>query len=312
MERAGEFTHSAFSSRTRTRALGTFSRMITILGTGLLGSGFARAFAKKGETVRVWNRSPEKARALAEIGATPVADPAEAVRGADRTHIVVSDDAAVDAVLAAAAPGFAAGALVFDHSTTSTAGARERTARWPLRGVNYHHVPVFMGPQNAAESTGFMLISGDREVVARVSPMLTSMTGKLVDLGPRVDAAAAHKLLGNLFLLALTAGFTDVLALAQAMDVSPAEVATLFDHFNPGASVPTRFKRIIDADFDHPSWELVMARKDARLMQAEADARGIAMSMLPAFAARMDRAIADGHAHADWTVVAKDFVAGSK
>jgi 3-hydroxyisobutyrate dehydrogenase len=282
--------------------------MITILGTGLLGSGFAVALRKRGEAVRVWNRSPEKARALAALGATPFADPAEAVRGAERTHVVVSDDAAVDAVLAAAAPGLAAGALVLDHSTTSTAGARERTARWRARGIVYQHAPVFMGPQNAAESSGVMLLSGDREVVARVSPLLKPLTGKLVDLGPRVDAAAAYKLLGNLFLLALTAGFTDVLALAQAMDVAPAQVAGLFDAFNPGAAVPARFKRILEADFDHPTWELAMARKDARLMLAEADAAGIALSMLPAFAARMDRLLAQGHAHRDWTVVAQEFV----
>jgi 3-hydroxyisobutyrate dehydrogenase len=283
--------------------------MITILGTGLLGSGFAQALRKRGEAVRVWNRSPGKARALAALGATPVADPAEAVRGAERTHVVVSDDAAVDAVLAAAAPGFGAGALVLDHSTTSTAGARERTARWRARGIVYQHAPVFMGPQNAAESSGVMLLSGDREVVARVSPLLKPLTGKLVDLGPRVDAAAAYKLLGNLFLLALTAGFTDVLALARAMDVPPAEVAGLFDAFNPGAAVPARFKRILEADFDHPTWELAMARKDARLMLAEADAAGIALSMLPAFAARMDRLLAQGHGQQDWTVVAQEFVA---
>jgi 3-hydroxyisobutyrate dehydrogenase len=263
--------------------------MITILGAGLLGSGFTRALRAKGETVRVWNRSPDKARALAKIGATPVSDPAAAVRGADRTHMVVSDDAAVDSVLDAAAPGFAKGALVLDHSTTSTAGARDRTARWRERDVIYQHVPVFMGPQNAAESTGVMLISGDRAIVARVSPMLAPMTGKLVDLGPRVDAAAAFKLLGNAFLIALTAGFTDMLALAKAMDVSPTEAATLFDHFNPGASIPARFKRVIDADYDHPSWELAMARKDARLMQAEAKGAGVALTMLPAVAALMDR-----------------------
>jgi 3-hydroxyisobutyrate dehydrogenase len=282
--------------------------MITILGTGLLGSGFAHALRKKGESVRVWNRSPEKARALAALGATPIADAAEAVRGAARTHIVVSDDAAVDAVLAAAAPGFAAGALVFDHSTTSTAGALERTARWRARGVVYQHAPVFMGPQNAADSTGVMLISGDREVVARVSPLLAPLTGKLVDLGPRVDAAAAHKLLGNLFLLSLAAGFTDMLALARAMQVAPEDVAALLGHFNPGAAVPARFRRILEADYDHPTWELRMARKDARLMQAEADHAGIALSMLPAFAGRMDRSIAEGHGEADWTVVTKDFV----
>ncbi|MEO8752340.1 MAG: NAD(P)-binding domain-containing protein [Casimicrobiaceae bacterium] len=285
--------------------------MITILGTGLLGSGFARALCGQGASVRVWNRSPDKARALAAVGAMPFGDAAQAVRGAERTHIVVSDDDAVDAVLAAAAAGLQPGALVIDHSTTSTAGACERTARWRERGVVYQHAPVFMGPQNAADSTGTMLISGDREVVVRVSPLLAPMTGKLVDLGPRVDAAAAHKLLGNLFLMALTAGLTDVLALAQAMRIPSADVATLFDHFNPGAAVPARIRRILDADFGHPSWELVMARKDARLMQAEADAADIALSMLPAFIARMDRAIAEGDAHADWTVVAKDFVAGA-
>lgn len=285
--------------------------MFTILGTGLLGSGFAQAFRKRGEDVRVWNRTSEKARALAAIGATPIADAAEAVRGAARTHVVVSDDAAVDAVLAAAAPGFSPGALVVDHSTTSTAGALERTARWRARGVVYQHAPVFMGPQNAADSTGVMLISGDREVVARVTPLLAPLTGKLVDLGPRVDAAAAHKLLGNLFLLALTAGFTDVLALAAALQVAPAEIGALFGHFNPGATVPARFRRILEADYDHPSWELRMARKDARLMLAEAERAGIALSMLPAFAALMDRAIAGGHGQSDWTVVTKDYVSGT-
>jgi 3-hydroxyisobutyrate dehydrogenase len=286
--------------------------MITILGTGLLGSGFTRALRKKGEQVRVWNRTPDKARALEAIGAVAVADAAEAVRGTDRTHVVLSEDAVVDAVLEAAAPGFAPGALVLDHSTTSTAGARERTARWRERGIVYHHVPVFMGPQNAADSTGLMLISGDRDVVARVSPLLVPLTGKLVDFGPRVDAASAFKLLGNLFLMALTAGFTDMLALAKSMGVTPAEVATLFEHFNPGAAVPARFKRMTDADYDHPSWELAMARKDARLMQAEADGAGVPLSMLPAVAALMDRFIADGFGHSDWTVVAKDFVVGLK
>jgi 3-hydroxyisobutyrate dehydrogenase len=286
--------------------------MVTILGTGLLGAGFTRALCSKAETVRVWNRSPEKARALEAVGATAVSDAAEAVRGASRVHVVLTDDAAVDSVLAAAAPGFAPGALVLDHSTTSTAGARDRTARWRERGITYHHVPVFMGPQNAAESTGLMLISGDREVVARVSPLLAPMTGKLVDLGERVDAAAAFKLLGNLFLMSLTAGFTDMLALGKSMGISPREVGSLFDHFNPGANVPARFKRLADADYDHPSWELAMARKDARLMQAEADTAGVPLALLPLVAAQMDRFIAEGHGHADWTIVAKDFVGGTR
>ncbi len=286
--------------------------MITILGTGLLGSGFVRALRKRGESVRVWNRTADKARALEAEGATAVIDVADAVRGAERTHVVLTDDAAVDAVLAAAAVGFTPGALVIDHSTTSTAGARDRTSHWRERGIVYQHAPVFMGPQNAADSTGLMLLSGDRELVARLLPVLAPLTGKLVDLGPRVDAAAAFKLLGNLFLMALTAGFADMLALGKAMSVAPTEISTLFEHFNPGSSVPSRFKRMTEADYDHPSWELAMARKDARLMQAEADAAGIVLSMLPAVAALMDRSIAEGHGHADWTVVAREFVVGAR
>src|SRR3954464_15366594 len=100
--------------------------MIAVLGTGLLGSGFARALLAKGETVHVWNRTPAKARAIE--GAIAFDDAGEAVRGASRVHVVVSDDAAVNSVLAL----LPAGMRVFDHSTTSTAGARERTARTDL------------------------------------------------------------------------------------------------------------------------------------------------------------------------------------
>ena len=277
--------------------------MIAILGTGLLGSGFARALRRKGETVNVWNRTAARARLLESDGAHAFEDAAAAVRGAERVHIIVSDDAAVDAVLAAAK--LAPGALVIDHSTTSTAGARTRTAR---TDITYVHAPVFMGPSNAAESTGLMLISGDRARIERVRPMLAPMTGKLVELGDRIDAAAAFKLMGNTFLMAFTIGIADMLGLAKALGVAPADAATLFDHFNPGATIGARMKRMIDADFSKPSWELAMARKDARLVQGEVDEAGIALVLLPAIAARMDAAIAAGHGAEDWTVIAKDFI----
>ena len=279
--------------------------MIAILGTGLLGAGFARALKRKGELVRVWNRTAAKAAALAGDGIATAPDPAEAVRGATRVHLVLSDDAAVDAVLAAAAPGLAPGALVIDHSTTSPHGAAARTAR---TDITFVHAPVFMGPQNALESTGLMLVSGDRERIARVTPLLAPLTGKLVDLGPRVEQAAAFKLLGNLILMAFTAGFTDFLALAKALGVSPAEAGTLFEHFNPGVSLAGRYRRMTDAAYDQPSWELAMARKDARLMQEEAERAGLALVMVPALARLMDEKIAQGHAHADWTIVGSDFV----
>jgi 3-hydroxyisobutyrate dehydrogenase len=69
---------------------------------------------------------------------------------------------------------------------------------------------------------------------------------------------------------------------------------------------PGRLKRIVAADFDNPSWELNMARKDARLMMEEAKNGGKTLAVVPAIAQEMDKWIAKGHGHSDWTVIAKD------
>jgi 3-hydroxyisobutyrate dehydrogenase len=282
--------------------------MITVLGTGLLGSGFARALVKRGNQVRVWNRTASRAEALAEFGATPVADAAEAVRGATRVHIVLSDDAAVDSVLAAAAPGLSKDTLVFDHSTTSPGGAVARTETWRARGVTYIHAPVFMGPGNALESTGFMLLSEAGDLAARVTPLLAPMTGKVLEVGQTPGRAAAFKLIGNLMLMGLSAAFMDIVALAQSMGISAKDAGSLFDAFNPGAQVPVRYKRFTDALYEEPSWDLAMARKDAGLMKAETDRAGLALMMLPQMIAKMDAMMARGYSELDWTVVGKDLI----
>lgn len=284
--------------------------MIAFYGTGLLGSGFVRAYRRRGEEVRVWNRTASKARALEPEGAVAFEDPAEAARGAARVHLVLSDDEAVEDVLERARPGLAPGVLVVDHTTTTARGVVERVASWDARGVRYLHAPVFMGPQNALEGTGLMLVSGADDRIAEARPALAAMTGKLVELGPRVDKAAAFKLLGNLFLMFLTGGLAEVLSLARSLEVSPEEAASLFAHFNPGASLGARLERMTGGDFAKASWELAMARKDARLMQEEAVRGGHPLEMLPAIAARMDAMISRGHAHDDWTVIALDALGG--
>jgi 3-hydroxyisobutyrate dehydrogenase len=280
--------------------------MIAFFGMGLLGSNFVRACRRRGEDVRVWNRTGDKARALEADGAEAFVDPAEAAKGAARIHLTLSDDAAVDEVLERARPGFAPGVVIVDHSTTSPTGTRARAERWSERGVEFQHAPVFMGPQNALAGSGIMLASGDPARVERLRPALEKMTGKLVYFGPEPDRAASFKLFGNLFLMFMTAGVAEVLTLAKALDVKPEDAGALFEAFNPGASLGARVKRILAADFANPSWELAMARKDARLMLEEADRSGVPLPILPAIAATMDRFLDRGHAHDDWTVIAKD------
>jgi 3-hydroxyisobutyrate dehydrogenase len=281
---------------------------IAFLGTGLLGSGFVHAMRRRGEPVRVWNRTPAKARALEADGAVACADPLDAVRGAGRVHLCLSDDAVVDAVLERVGPGLAPGAVLVDHTTTSPAGTAARVARWAARGHHLQHAPVFMGPQQALESTGLMLVSGDPAHLAALAPALRPMTGKLVELGPDPARAAGMKLLGNLFLVSVTAGMIDMLTLARSLGISSADAAGLFDYFNPGTSLPARMQRILQCDHQKPSWELAMARKDARLMLEGAQGAPRPLTVVSAVAAEFDRWIDQGCGHLDWTVIARDVI----
>jgi 3-hydroxyisobutyrate dehydrogenase len=279
--------------------------MVAFLGMGLLGANFVRAMINRGEKVQVWNRTATKATALEQYGASATATPAEAVKGADRIHLTLKDDASVDEVLAIAAPGLQPGAVIIDHTTTSVEGAIRRTNEWKSRGFIYLHAPVFMGPPNALESTGYMLVSGDRQVVEQFTPILAKMTGKLLNFGPETGRAAAMKLLGNLFLIAFTTGIADTLMLAKGMQVPVSDLAMLFDNWNPAVLLPTRLKRMTSGNYSSPSWELSMARKDTGLFLQEAKKGGVTLAVIPAVAAEMDRWIAKGHGGDDWTVIAK-------
>ncbi|MCY1518317.1 3-sulfolactaldehyde reductase [compost metagenome] len=163
-----------------------------------------------------------------------------------------------------------------------------------------------MGPPNALESSGSMLVSGDQDVIKRVEAELSKMTGKLINFGDETGKAAGIKLVGNLFLIAMTAGLSDALALAKALGVDSADISALFSMWNPGAGAPARLEKLRAGDFSKPSWELDMARKDAGLMLNAASEKGVKLSVISAVAADMDTWIAKGHGADDWSIIAKD------
>jgi 3-hydroxyisobutyrate dehydrogenase len=282
--------------------------MKAFIGMGLLGSNFVKAMIKKGETVHVWNRTAAKAKALEADGAKAFDNVEDAVRDAEVIHVTLKDDATVNEVLETASKAFKSGAIVIDHTTTSAKGAIERTRTWKSKGINYLHAPVFMGPQNALESSGYMLVSGDQQLIGKVEADLSKMTGKLINFGPQEGKAAGIKLTGNLFLLSLTAGLSDALALAKAHGIETQEILNLFSSWNPGAAAPARLKKISEGKFHEPSWELNMARKDAGLMLSAAKEAGANLAIIPAIADVMDQWIAKGHGNDDWSVIAKDSI----
>lgn len=276
---------------------------VAFLGTGLMGAAMVEALLRRGDEVRAWNRTLERARPLEGLGARLAATPAEAVAGAERVHLMVSDDAAVDAVLDQARSGLSQEALVVDHSTVSPAGTAARFRAWDGRGIAFLHAPVFMSPQACRDAAGLMLCAGPRARVARAEPALQAMTGKLWFVGERPDLAAAYKLFGNALLLTIVGGLSDVYQLGKSLGIPAAEAHALFAHFKPASTIEIRGRNMAEGKFA-ASFELAMARKDLRLM-IEA-AAGAPLALLPALAARMDEVLAQGHGHEDVGVIAFD------
>jgi 3-hydroxyisobutyrate dehydrogenase len=278
--------------------------MVAFLGMGLLGANFVRAMRKRGLDVQVWNRTFAKAKALEEVGAKAFKTPAEAVKGAERIHICVSDDHAVDKILEDASPNFEKGVIIVDHTTTTATGATQRTKYWKAKGVTFIHAPVFMGPQSALEASGMMLISGDQDVIKKIEPELAKMTGTLDNVGEDPSMAAAYKLLGNHLFLAISAGLTDTFALGKSLGISRKDIAEFIEQMG-SSPMKARIGRLLQGNYDDPTWNLAMARKDARLMAEEAERAKHPLIVMPALGKHMDALIDEGHGDRDWTIVAK-------
>ena len=276
---------------------------IAFLGTGLLGGAFAEAAAKRGDTVTAWNRSSDKVLALARFGVKSATTPAEAVQGASRVHLVLKDDAVVEDVISAARSGLSADAILIDHTTTLPRLTAERAERLRAEGMKYLHCPVFMGPPAARNAQGVMLAAGPRALFESIQADLAKMTGRLQYLGERTDLAAINKLLGNAMIIGVCAVMADVLTLAKACSVDAKNTVNLLGALDMNAMVARRGTSMATGDFT-PSFELVMARKDVRLMlETSGDAP---MAALAAIASRMDQLIAAGHGAEDFSVLAID------
>lgn len=278
---------------------------IAFLGTGLLGAALAEAAAARGDRVTAWNRTAAKADALRSFNITTAATAADAVRGVERVHLVLRDDESVESVIAAARPGLGADTIICDHTTTQPALTAERSARLNASGVKYLHCPVFIGPAAARQGQGIIMAAGPKPHFDAVQAGLAGMAQRLEYFGERPDLAAVYKLFGNAFIIGIAGTMADVLSIAKGSQVTADDALKLLDFFNPGNVVAGRGRQMAKGDFT-PSFELVMARKDVRLMMESVG--DLPLAVLPGIAARMDALIAEGEGTRDAAVLAKDAV----
>jgi len=276
---------------------------IAVLGTGLLGAGMVENLLTKGESVRIWNRTREKLDPLVAKGAIAAGSPAECVEGAERVHLVLSEDSAVDAVIEKLRPGLGDGIPIIDHTTNRPDKVRARFDALRADSVRYVSTPVFMAPKHAKEGSGLMMMSGPAQDATDYTAALETMTGKLWHVGERPDLAAVYKLAGNSVYFAITGAIADVIAMGRNNGVDPADMMQVFAQFKPGAGLHMVEKRIAAAGNGPASFEMTMALKDVRLMAEAAGEEHL--FVLPAMMSALQRGIEAGHGQDDFAGFAK-------
>ena len=165
---------------------------VAVLGTGIMGAPMARNLLKSGFQVRVWNRTRDKARVLAADGADLAETPADAVREAAFVITMLTDTAAVLAVMGQAAESVPDGAVwlqtSMDTDVERVAGLAEG------HGITFVNCPVIGTRETAKQGGLVVLASGPGDALDRAQPIFDAIGSKTVRLEPETGRASRIKL----------------------------------------------------------------------------------------------------------------------
>jgi 3-hydroxyisobutyrate dehydrogenase-like beta-hydroxyacid dehydrogenase len=283
---------------------------VAFLGLGTMGAPMAANILRRGHALTVWNRNAARAQPLVDAGARRADTPAAAARGADVVVTMLSDPAAVDAVLLGddgAVAGIGPGTVVVDMSTVDPATAGRADSAVRARGGRFVDAPVSGTRKPAVAGTLLIMAGGDPADVERARPVLECM-GRVVPIGP-VGQGMAMKLVLNGLGAHMMTGFAAMLTLGARQGLSPRAMlevigAGAFSSPLYAAKGPRMLAHDFDADFT-----IRLMHKDQELVLATASALGYEMPTLAAIRDVLGRAIAAGFGEDDLCGVVQLFEA---
>jgi 3-hydroxyisobutyrate dehydrogenase len=276
--------------------------VVAVLGTGIMGEPMARNLLAAGHDVRAWNRTREKAEALAGDGGAIAHAPAEAARGADVVITMLADAAAVHAVLVDGGVLDAMrgdGAPLCQMSTIGIAGIEDVAHECATRGVPLVDAPVLGTRQPAEQGRLIVLAAGPDDAMERCAPVFDAVSSRTV----RLDEAGTPtrlKLVLNHWLLALVDSLAETIDFAEAIDVDPrAFLETISGGPLGPAYADLKGSAMIERRFTPASFPLALAGKDADLVLEAAERHDHPLGLMPLVRERIARAVERGHADED-------------
>jgi 3-hydroxyisobutyrate dehydrogenase-like beta-hydroxyacid dehydrogenase len=199
--------------------IGSPSVKVGFAGLGAMGTGIVRRLLASGHEVAAWNRSREKADALAPEGVRVAGSPADLARECHVVFSMLTNATAVESVVREALPALGPGKIWLDCSTIAPDESHAIAALVHETGATFLDAPVSGSPATLAAGQLSIMVGGDREAFERVEPILLDMGPKVTYLGPQ-GSALVMKFAINLSLVVQGMSFCESVAMAESAGIA--------------------------------------------------------------------------------------------
>jgi len=274
---------------------------IGVAGLGAMGAAVAGRHLSLGNEVTVWNRTPDKAKPLADAGAKVVKSPAEVAAASDIVVTLLTDGAAIEAVYNGPnglLAGDVKGKLFIEMSTVPPKVETDLAPKVRGKGAIMVECPVGGSTTPAREGKLLGLMGAEPADAERARPILERMCRKVVHCGP-IGAGAAMKLAINLPLMVAWQAYGEAFAIARSVGWEPQRLLELFVESN-GANNALKMRadmivKMFEGQDPGPTtFSIANAVKDLRTMVATGESLGAEMRATKAALSGFEDAVGAG------------------
>ncbi|MGD8589511.1 MAG: NAD(P)-dependent oxidoreductase [Chromatiales bacterium] len=270
-----------------------------VIGLGAMGSGMALNLHRHGALSAAWNRSRQRADALADDPGFPlVAQIDELVSRVELIITCVSTDQDLLEVIERITPALTSHQVLLDSSTVSVETAREAARRVGSRGVGFIDGPVSGGREGAHNGTLVMMAGGDAAVLEHLRPTLDCFTRSVSHMGP-VGAGQATKAVNQIMAAGINQAVTEALAFGLAQGLDMAQVIEVISGGAAGNWFLEHRGRSMLADHYEPGFKLALHHKDLEICRAMAEERAVHSPLLEMTLEDYRTLLAEGHGEED-------------
>jgi 3-hydroxyisobutyrate dehydrogenase len=156
------------------------------VGTGVMGRWMCQHAITKGFAATVYNRSRDKAQPLLDLGAAVAESPKQVAERSDIVFAIVGFPKDVRDVFLGpngALAGSKPGTVLVDMTTSDPSLAKEIYEAAKAKGVYALDAPVSGGDVGAKNAALSIMIGGDKDVVAAVTPVFEAMGKTIIHQG---------------------------------------------------------------------------------------------------------------------------------